>query len=47
MKEWPNQAVQRTAGRSAFQLGAGKKFSEQPRALSPAVAELILVSEKI
>jgi hypothetical protein len=36
-----NQPVQRTAGRSAFQLGVASKFGEQPRALSPAVADLV------
>jgi hypothetical protein len=35
-----NQAVQRTAGRSAFQLFVASNLSEQPRTLSPAVADL-------
>jgi hypothetical protein len=37
----PNQAVQRTAGRSAFQLRVATNFSQQPRALSPAVADFV------
>jgi hypothetical protein len=36
-----NQAVQRTAGRSAFQLRVASNFTQQPRALSPAVADLL------
>lgn len=37
----PNQAVQRTAGRYAFQFGVATNLREQPRALSPAVADLV------
>ncbi len=36
-----NQAVQRTTGRSALQLRAASNLSQQPRALSPAVADLV------
>jgi hypothetical protein len=39
--ERPNQAVQRTAGRSPFQLRVPTNFNEQPRAPSPAVADLV------
>ena len=35
-----NHAIQRTAGRSALQLGITGNLSQQPRALSPAVADL-------
>jgi membrane protease YdiL (CAAX protease family) len=38
--ERPNQAMQRTAGRSAFPLSMTSTFNPQPRALSPAVADL-------
>jgi len=37
----PNQAMQRTAGRSAFQLSMTSTFNPQPRSLSPAVADLV------
>ncbi len=37
----PIQAVQRTVVRSAFELRVASKFSEQPRAASPAVADLV------
>jgi hypothetical protein len=36
----PNQAMQRTAGRSEFWLSMTSTFNLQPRALSPAVADL-------
>jgi hypothetical protein len=36
----PNQAMQRTAGRSAFQLPMTSTLPEQPRSPSPAVADL-------
>ena len=36
----PNHAMQRTAGRSAFPLSVISIFNLQPRALSPAVADL-------
>jgi hypothetical protein len=35
-----NQAMQRTAGRSAFPLAVTSTFNLQPRTLSPAVADL-------
>jgi hypothetical protein len=35
-----NHAIQRTAGRSAFQLSMTSTFNPQPRTLSPAVADL-------
>jgi hypothetical protein len=37
----PNRAVQRTAGRSAFHFRVASNLSQQPRALSPAVADLV------
>lgn len=37
----PHQAAQLTAGRSAFPLSVASNLSEQPRALSPAVAGLV------
>jgi hypothetical protein len=37
----PNQAMQRTAGRSAFTLSMTSVFNRQPRAPSPAVADLV------
>jgi hypothetical protein len=37
----PNQAIQRTAGRSAFSLSMTSPFNLQRRALSPAVADLV------
>ena len=37
----PNQAVQRTAGRSAFQLRVASNVSQQQRALLSAVADLV------
>jgi hypothetical protein len=37
----PNQAMQRTAGRSAFQLSMTSPFNLQPHAPSPAVADLV------
>ena len=36
-----NQAMQRTAGRSAFPLSMTSTFNLQPRAPSPAVADLV------
>ena len=36
----PNQAMQRTAGRSAFPLSMTSTINPQPRAPSPAVADL-------
>ncbi|MGI9087113.1 MAG: hypothetical protein ACR2HH_05130 [Chthoniobacterales bacterium] len=36
-----NHAMQRTAGRSAFPLSMISTFNLQPRALSPAVADLV------
>jgi hypothetical protein len=36
-----NQAMQRTAGRSAFPLTVTSTSYQQPRALSPAVADLV------
>ena len=36
----PNQAMQRTAGRSAFPLSMTSTFNQQPHAPSPAVADL-------
>jgi hypothetical protein len=38
-----NHAMQRTAGRSAFPLSMTSTFNQQRRALSPAVADLVLV----
>jgi hypothetical protein len=37
----PNQAMQRTAGRSALQLSMTSTFNPQRRELSPAVADLV------
>jgi len=37
----PNQAMQRTAGRFAFPLSMTSTLNQQPRALSPAVADLV------
>jgi hypothetical protein len=37
----PNQAMQRTAGRSAFPLSMTSTFNQQRRAPSPAVADLV------
>jgi hypothetical protein len=37
----PNQAMQRTAGRSAFSLQMTSTFNQQPHAPSPAVADLV------
>jgi hypothetical protein len=37
----PNQAMQRTAGRSAFSLSMTSTFNQQRRASSPAVADLV------
>ena len=39
-EERPNQAMQRTAGRSALPLSMTSSFIQQPRSLSPAVADL-------
>ena len=39
----PDQAVQRTAGHSLDQLRVASSLSQQPRAHSPAVADLVLV----
>ena len=39
-RKTPNQAMQRTAGRSAFPLSVTSTFSLQPPAPSPAVADL-------
>jgi hypothetical protein len=39
-KQRPNQAMQRTAGRSAFPPSMTSTFNQQRRALSPAVADL-------
>jgi hypothetical protein len=35
------KAMQRTTGRSAFELSMTSTFNQQPRALSPAVADLM------
>ena len=40
-RETPNQAMQRTAGRSAFSLSMTSTFNLQLRAPSPAVADLV------
>jgi hypothetical protein len=37
----PNQAMQRTVGRSAFPLSMTSTFNPQPHAPSPAVADLV------
>ncbi len=37
----PNQAIQRTAGRSAFPLSMTSTFNRQRCAPSPAVADLL------
>ncbi len=39
--EASNQAMQRTAGRSAFSLPMTRTFYSQPHTLSPAVADLV------
>ena len=39
--ETPNQAIQRTAGCAAFPLSMTSTFNQQPRALSPSVADLV------
>ena len=36
-----NQAMQRTAGRPAFPLSMTSTFNQQPRAISPVVADLV------
>ena len=41
LSERPNQAMQRTAGRSAFSSSMTSSFNPQPHAPSPAVADLV------